>query len=124
MQCSSYRESIHELVDGTIGPIRRAELERHLDVCDDCRALVADLHAVHELAASLDPLEPPEGVWLQVAGRLRQEGRIAAPPPARTASRHHVALLALAAALVWPSGRRFSCCFRCRAVRRRRRRSP
>jgi anti-sigma factor RsiW len=101
MQCSQYRESIHELVDGTIGPIRRAELERHLEECADCRALAADLRAIHDTAASLDPLEPPDGVWLQIAGRLRQEGRVAAlPTRAPAASRRYVAVLALAAALV------------------------
>lgn len=105
MQCSQYRESIHELVDGTIGPIRLSELERHLDTCAACRALAEDLRVIHDTAASLDPLEPPDGVWLQIAGRLRQEGRVAAPPvPVRSASRRHVALLALAAALILAVG--------------------
>ena len=105
MQCSQYRESIHELVDGTIGPIRRAELERHLDECAACRALAEDLRVIQDTAASLDPLEPPDGVWLQIAGRLRQAGRLAAPPlPVPVAARRHVALLALAAALVLAVG--------------------
>lgn len=105
MQCSPYRESIHELVDGTIGPIRRAELERHLAACADCRALVEDLRVIHDTAAALDPLEPPDGVWLQIAGRLRQEGRGSAPPrPESKASGRHIALLALAAALVLAIG--------------------
>ena len=41
--------------------------------------------AIHDAAASLEPLAPPDGVWLQIAGRLRQEGRVALPParPAR-----------------------------------------
>ena len=83
----AYRESIQELVDGTIGPIRRAELERHLDDCEDCRALVADLQRDPRHRRALDPLEPPDGVWLQIAGRLRQEGRVQAPPPVPAASR-------------------------------------
>src|SRR4051812_17136445 len=104
MNCAHYRESIQELVDGTIGPIRRAELERHLDTCADCTALVADLRAIRDAAASLDPLEPPDGVWLQIAGRLRQEGLVPAPLPEPAASRSRVALLALAAALVLAVG--------------------
>lgn len=105
MQCPQYRESIHEFVDGTIGPIRSAELERHLDTCADCRALVEDLRVIQETAASLDPLEPPDGVWLQIAGRLRQEGRVSAPPVSvPSASRRHAALLAIAAALVLAVG--------------------
>jgi len=40
MACSQFINSIHEMVDGTIGSIRRAELEMHLAQCDDCRALL------------------------------------------------------------------------------------
>jgi hypothetical protein len=98
---TSYQESIHALVDGTIGAIRRAELERHLAECADCRAFLADMQAIRDAAASLDPIAPPDGVWLQIAGRLRQEGRVATPPPRKSSPpRAHVALLAIAASLL------------------------
>lgn len=100
MDCTRYRQPIHELADGTLGPIRRAELEQHLDVCEGCRRLAADLERVRELAGSLGPLEPPARVWMQVAGQLRREGRVAPPAAAAPASRRHAAWLALAAALV------------------------
>jgi anti-sigma factor RsiW len=99
MVCARHRESIHELVDGTLGAIRRAELQQHLDECANCRALLADLQFVHDSAASLDELAAPQGVWLQVAGRLRQEGRAAAPPAPAPSRRLHAGLLAIAAAL-------------------------
>jgi hypothetical protein len=102
MQCTQYLESIHELTDGTIGPIRRAELERHLAECPSCRALADDLRRIQEAAASLDTLAPPDGVWLQIAGRLRQEGRGAAPPV--EPPRHHYVLVALAAMLLMAVG--------------------
>ena len=41
--------AIHELVDGTLGPVRRAELQTHLDVCAECRALVADLNKIRAI---------------------------------------------------------------------------
>ncbi len=101
MTCTQYREWIDDLVDGTIVPIRRAELERHLAECEACRTLAADLQIIHDTAASLEPLEPPAGVWLQIAGRLRQQGRVAPPPEVRTVrTTRHAALLAIAAALV------------------------
>jgi hypothetical protein len=101
-----YRESIQELVDGTIGAIRRAELERHLTECADCRAFLADMEAIRETAASLDPISPPDGVWLQIAGRLRQEGRVVIPAarPRRAAPVRHVALIAIAASLLMAVG--------------------
>ena len=80
--CERYPNAIQELADGTLGPIRRAELNIHLDECESCRRLADDLSRIHALAASLDRPAPPERVWSQIAGRLRQEGRVA-PPPAR-----------------------------------------
>ncbi len=105
MECARYREWAQELMDGTLGSIRRAELERHLDECADCRAFAADLQTIRDATASLEPLAPPDGVWLQVAGRLLQEGRVSLPParPAAAPMRH-AALLAIAAALVLAVG--------------------
>jgi hypothetical protein len=104
MQCTQYRQWIQELLDGTLGAIRRAELERHLDECASCRAFDADLQAIHEATASLQPLAPPDGVWLQVAGRLLQEGRASRPPARPAAPARHVAILAIAAGLVLAVG--------------------
>jgi anti-sigma factor RsiW len=97
--CERYLNAIQELVDGTLGPIRRAELELHLESCDACRALAEDLQAIATAAQSLEPRIPPDRVWQQVAGRLRAEGRVSGTGPTAV-RRHGVAILALAAALV------------------------
>lgn len=97
MHCNQYKEAIQDLADGTLGPVRRAELQTHLDHCDACRALGADLRKIRNAAASLDRPAPPDRVWLQIAGRLRQEGRVV---EMEGPQRRRVALLALAAALV------------------------
>jgi anti-sigma factor RsiW len=97
--CDRYLNAIHELVDGTLGPIRRAELELHLEACDGCRTLAQDLQAIAGTAQSLDVLTPPDRVWQQLAGRLRAEGRVSGAPSA-IVRRRSVAILALAAALV------------------------
>jgi len=85
MACERHLERIQELVDGTLGAIRRSELEQHLAQCEDCRALKADLERIRDAAASLPQMRPPDGAWLQIAARLRQEGRIqeTAEPPSR-----------------------------------------
>ena len=101
MYCKQYKDVIQELVDGTLGPVRRAELQTHLDHCDECGALVADLQKIRDAAASLDRPAPPAHVWMQIAGRLRQEGRLTAAPPARG---RQLALLAIAASLVLAIG--------------------
>ena len=99
--CDRYVNAIHELIDGTLGPLRRAELELHLESCDACRALAEDLRQIADVARSLEPMEPPDHVWLQVAGRLHQEGRVSAPPAGR---RPNYTILALAAALILAVG--------------------
>ena len=101
MHCKQYRDVVQELVDGTLGPVRRAELQTHLDHCDDCRALVSDLEKIRQAAGALPQPQPPQHVWLQIAGRLHQEGRVTAAAPARG---RHLALLAIAAALVLAVG--------------------
>ena len=101
MYCNQYADAIQELADGTLGPVRRAELQTHLDQCDACRALAADLQKIRDAAASLDQPAPPERVWLQIAGRLRQEGRVV---DGRRRTKRRMALLALAAALVLAVG--------------------
>lgn len=101
---TAYVESIQELIDGTIGAIRRAELERHLATCEECRALLADMQAIRDTADTFEPLEPPAGVWLQIAGRLRQEGRVQAPPAPQARRVPGYAILAIAASLVLAVG--------------------
>jgi hypothetical protein len=103
MVCERYRDAIHELADGTLGPLRRAELDAHLDLCDGCRALADDLLKIRRATDALEHPAPPDRVWLQIAGRLRQEGRVAATPDAPR-RRGRLAMLALAASLTLAVG--------------------
>jgi hypothetical protein len=101
--CERYLNAIHELVDGTLGPIRRAELELHLESCDRCRALAADLQEITRTAESLDDIAPPARVWTALSAQLRAERGMTAP--SRTLVRHRsVAMLAIAATLVLAVG--------------------
>jgi anti-sigma factor RsiW len=96
MACDRYLNAIHELVDGTLGPLRRAELELHLESCDGCRALAGDLRELARAARSLEPIVPPPHVWAGIADTLRREGRAGRPTYTRAAA----PVLALAAALI------------------------
>jgi anti-sigma factor RsiW len=97
MFCNQYRDALHELADGTLGPVRRAELQTHLDQCDDCRALAADLQKIRSAAKSLEPMTPPAQVWRSIASELQKQGRIAPTPFLRT---NRSAMLAIAASLM------------------------
>jgi anti-sigma factor RsiW len=97
MACDRFLNAIHELIDGTLGPIRRAELELHLESCDDCRALVGDLRELARAADSLADTPAPPHVWPQIAARLQQEGRV--QPAAGVSWHRNRTMLAIAAGL-------------------------
>ena len=97
--CERYLNAIHELIDGTLGPIRRAELELHLESCDRCRALAADLREIVREAQSLGEVAPPARVWTAVSAQLRADAGLSETSPG-LGSYRNVAWLAIAAALV------------------------
>ena len=103
MACERYVNAINEFVDGTLGPLRRAELELHLETCEACASLLADFQEIARAAQALDDLQPPERVWTAVAQRLRQEGRVV-PMSRAILRRPNYTVLALAAALVLAVG--------------------
>jgi hypothetical protein len=96
MNCHLYRDAIQELADGTLGPVRRAELQIHLDLCEDCRTLAADVQKIRQAASGLDPVRPPDRVWLQISRQLQREG---VTGQARPRGRQ-MAVLAIAATLL------------------------
>lgn len=73
MICETARALLQEQIDGALDSAEARDLERHLEACAACRALAADLSAIVDAAADLDPIDPPEHVWLQIAGAWRRE---------------------------------------------------
>jgi len=103
MSCHDYRDAIAEFVDGTLDPARQRELERHVEGCPACRALVADLKTIQAAAFTLDRVELPSHLLPALRARLAEEprpaarGRLFAFPVSRAA---RTAWLAAAAALL------------------------
>ena len=67
MSCERYQDDIHRLIEGSLDPAARRDLEGHLRTCDRCAALTDDLRRVRALAGSLERLEPPAGAWDRIA---------------------------------------------------------
>jgi anti-sigma factor RsiW len=67
MHCERYQDDIHGLLDGSLDPAARRDLEGHLRTCDDCAAMADDLRRVRALAGSLERLQPPPGAWNRIA---------------------------------------------------------
>jgi anti-sigma factor RsiW len=75
MSCEKFSDSLGALVDGTIGPDAKRALDEHLKTCVACRTLAADLRRIHDEAARLPRLEPPDALGAKVRARLEAQGR-------------------------------------------------
>jgi hypothetical protein len=65
--------AVNDYVDETLGPRERGEIDRHLGACAACRRLVKDLREIRDVAASLDPREPPARAWSRLERAIRLE---------------------------------------------------
>ena len=79
MNCETSRDRLHDQIDGTLDPVIERELDGHLAGCAPCRGFASDLAAIADAAAAMPPVDVPERVWLQLAGRWRAEQATAAP---------------------------------------------
>jgi anti-sigma factor RsiW len=66
-------------VEGELDPAAERSVERHLEGCPSCRALVADLRTIRAAAFTLDRREPPAHLFTRIQARVSVEP----PAPAR-----------------------------------------
>jgi anti-sigma factor RsiW len=101
MDCQDIQARLSAWVDGELEPDARDAVRAHVDSCPACRGLADDLTTVREAARSLGTVEPPDHVWLEVAGQVRLDAGPSADERFRTArSRASIQWLGLAAALI------------------------
>lgn len=91
MSCQDYSAALAEFVDGALDPARQRDLERHVEGCAACRALLADLKSIQAAAFTLDRIELPPHILPALKARLAEEplpasrGRLLAFPESRAA---------------------------------------
>ena len=74
MKCADLQADVLvDLVDGRLDPALQRDVERHLEACAECRALVMDLRSIRASAFMLDRREPPAPVWLRVQSAVAAE---------------------------------------------------
>jgi anti-sigma factor RsiW len=79
MNCADLQgDVLVDLVDGRLDPAQQRTIERHLEACAGCRALVTDLRSVRAAAFMLDRREPPPQVWSKLQAAVAAE-----PKPGR-----------------------------------------
>jgi len=70
MSCAEFQALLPEL----IGSGADAAAHPHLQSCELCRALLADLETIAEAARQLLPIvEPPDELWEQIESAIRKE---------------------------------------------------
>jgi anti-sigma factor RsiW len=62
-----------DLVDGRLDGAEQRNVERHLEGCQDCRALVEDLRTVRAAAFMLDRREPKAATWTKLQAAVAAE---------------------------------------------------
>ncbi len=72
MSCAEFQAQLSEL----IGAGEDAAAHPHVQGCDRCRALLAELETIAEAARQLFPsVEPPDEVWTQIESAIKREER-------------------------------------------------
>jgi anti-sigma factor RsiW len=91
-----WMELLSEYLDGELPATDRAALEAHLETCDDCSALLADLRRVVDRARVAEEYLPRRDLWPGISSRI---GAGPASPP-RLGRRWSFSLPQLAAAAI------------------------
>ena len=106
MNCAELQsDALVDLVDGRLDGAEQRGVERHLEGCDNCRALVEDLRTIRAAAFMLDRREPKPNTWLKLQAAIASEpapgGRVLGMPgTARRSSGGWAVWLGAAAALI------------------------
>jgi len=73
MKCEDLNEALVDLVDGRLDGAGQRSVERHLESCENCRALVEDLRSIRAAAFMLDRREPKAETWSKVQAAVAAE---------------------------------------------------
>jgi len=73
MTCNDLNAALVDHVDGRLAPAEAREIERHLEVCANCSALVTDLRTIRAAAFMLDRHEPGPQAWTRLQAAVAAE---------------------------------------------------
>jgi anti-sigma factor RsiW len=76
MKCADLQSDVLvDLVDGRLDPAEQRDIERHLEACAECKALVTDLRSIRAAAFMLDRREPAAAAWTKLQEAVKAEPR-------------------------------------------------
>jgi hypothetical protein len=70
--CREIQPELSLLVDSRLRAEVEVRVREHLGSCAACRSVLADLGRLRRATREIGPIAPPDHVWLQIAGNLRQ----------------------------------------------------
>ena len=73
MNCADLNEALVDLVDGRLEGAEQRRVERHLEGCENCRALIEDLRSIRAAAFMLDRREPKADTWTKLRAAVAAE---------------------------------------------------
>ena len=73
MKCDDLNDALVDFVDGRLDAAAERDVERHLEVCHHCAALVTDLRTIRAAAFMLDRREPPAAIWTALQAKVAAE---------------------------------------------------
>ncbi len=77
MSCEAFQSQLPELIASG----EDVSGHPHLQTCELCRALLADLETIAEAARQLFPIEePPDDLWTQIESKIKSESVEAGEP--------------------------------------------
>ena len=75
MKCSQAHKRINEYIDGLLDASETRQLEAHLNICEDCSNLLAEMGTLVKKAQHLETLQPSNEVWRAIKKELVQKDR-------------------------------------------------
>jgi len=66
MKCSQAHKRISEYIDGLLDESAVHQLEAHLDKCQNCSGLLAEMTSLVKNARQMEKVQPSEDVWLSI----------------------------------------------------------
>lgn len=74
MKCSKAHKHINEYIDGLLDETAAKQLEAHVETCENCFGLLADMTSLVKDARNMEHLQPSDGVWMNMRkGLIRKE---------------------------------------------------
>ena len=74
MNCLEIRNRFSSRIDHELGRNEDVEVEQHLRVCLPCSIVYKDLLCIRESSRDLDPVSPPDRLWISLRAQIRAEG--------------------------------------------------